>query len=715
MTEDPKMFYEFGDFRLDPHEKVLWRDGQVANVTPKAIETLLVLVENPGRIISKEEIFRRVWPNSFVEEANLTHHIFRLRKHLGETEETKFIETVPKRGYRFTAKVNNRLTSESLASIPRTKRSFAVLASAGLLAIAVVTGLVWLKFGVASTKNQVESAKPEDAGPMTITRVTNSGKSAAPTISRDGKFIAYVSYVSGTALVVRETGTNIETQLVAPADHTLGLAAFSPEGTTIYYVVFDKNDPKGALYKNSILGGEPKRVLGDLNSMFSLSADGRRAAFYRNDTEHGQTKVIIAELDGSGAEQTILTLNDAERAKGGPPAFSPDGKMLALALTEGTVTPGVRTLGMFTCDLNGEIKALTEERWLEVGMINWMPDASGIVFVGRRPRIGNQIYSLSYPNGELRRITKELGSYGNYGMGITSDGTTMVADIWESSAQLWRTAADGTTGRSTQLTSGDSEGTRGLTSFPDGEIVYSSRTGFDYDLWALHDAGGQREGKPLTSDAFFEIDAAASPDGKFVVFASDRAGGQHLFRIDRNGSNLRQLTSGEGFDNRPDITPDGNWIVYASWLNNQSRIWKIPIDGGTPIQITNHDSLAPDVSPDAKLIACTFPSDSRAKTARLDIVSFESGEIVKSFQVLPFDYTYNTVRWTPSGDAIVFNKNEKNIGNLWKQNIAGGDPQPFTDFKSQLILNYAFSQTGKDLLLSRGDTKVTVVLLKHFR
>ena len=199
-----------------------------------------------------------------------------------------------------------------------------------------------------------------------------------------------------------------------------------------------------------------------------------------------------------------------------------------------------------------------------------------------------------------------------------------------------------------------------------------------------------------------------------MVFASDRAGGQHLFRTDRNGSNLQQLTFGEAFDHKPDISPDGRWVVYAASVNNRSRIWKVPIEGGTPVQITNHESVAPTVSPDGKFIACVFPSDSRANKARLDIVSFETGEIVKSFQILAFDYNYNSTRWTPSGDAIVFLKNEKNVGNLWKQNISGGDPQQLTDFKSQSILNFVFSHSGKDLILSRGDTKVNVVMLRNF-
>src|SRR5690242_16595531 len=95
--------YEFGPFRLDMNERVLLRDGQIAPLTPKAFDTLVVLVENNGHVLEKEELLKAVWPDTFVEEATLAQNIFTLRKVLGK--EPSYIETIPKRGYRFTANV----------------------------------------------------------------------------------------------------------------------------------------------------------------------------------------------------------------------------------------------------------------------------------------------------------------------------------------------------------------------------------------------------------------------------------------------------------------------------------------------------------------------------------------------------------------------------------------------------------------------------------
>jgi DNA-binding winged helix-turn-helix (wHTH) protein/TolB-like protein/tetratricopeptide (TPR) repeat protein len=98
--------YQFGPFRLDTQEQRLLSDGRPVQLTPKSFELLRVLVENPGRLLSKDELLKLVWPDSYVEEGNLSHHVFALRKALGdEKASTQYIETVPRRGYRFIADV----------------------------------------------------------------------------------------------------------------------------------------------------------------------------------------------------------------------------------------------------------------------------------------------------------------------------------------------------------------------------------------------------------------------------------------------------------------------------------------------------------------------------------------------------------------------------------------------------------------------------------
>jgi TolB-like protein/DNA-binding winged helix-turn-helix (wHTH) protein/Flp pilus assembly protein TadD len=118
MSQAAKHLYEFGPFRIDPSEGLLLRDGQPIPLAPKAFEALLLLLESSGHLIDKEVLMQKLWPNSFVEDANLSKYIFTLRQALGDGEVgQKYIETVPKRGYRFVAPVQ-KLVAESVEQAP---------------------------------------------------------------------------------------------------------------------------------------------------------------------------------------------------------------------------------------------------------------------------------------------------------------------------------------------------------------------------------------------------------------------------------------------------------------------------------------------------------------------------------------------------------------------------------------------------------------------
>jgi len=106
MSKEPFNCYQFGPYRLDPNEGRLLRNGEPVPLTPKAFETLVVLVQRSGHLVEKDELMKLLWPDSFVEESNLNQHVWTLRKTLGENKAgNEYIETVPKRGYRFMAEV----------------------------------------------------------------------------------------------------------------------------------------------------------------------------------------------------------------------------------------------------------------------------------------------------------------------------------------------------------------------------------------------------------------------------------------------------------------------------------------------------------------------------------------------------------------------------------------------------------------------------------
>src|SRR5262250_3076380 len=138
MLQSAQVLYEFGPFRLDPSQDLLLEGTRKIPLTPKAYQTLLVLVENRGRTLGKDELLQKIWPDAFVEEATLAQNIFTLRKQLRDDRDTAlYIETVPKRGYRFVAEVHEvKATIDPTQLRPRVPRSTVVTAGIVLGVIA---------------------------------------------------------------------------------------------------------------------------------------------------------------------------------------------------------------------------------------------------------------------------------------------------------------------------------------------------------------------------------------------------------------------------------------------------------------------------------------------------------------------------------------------------------------------------------------------------
>jgi TolB-like protein/DNA-binding winged helix-turn-helix (wHTH) protein/Flp pilus assembly protein TadD len=176
MSQQDNHSYEFGRFRLKTAERVLLREGELVPLTPKVFEILVTLVEHGGQVVAKDDLMKRVWPNTFVEEGNLTQNISLLRKALGETPGgVQFIETVPRRGYRFVADTSQswapsasvpktRVDSSPLVSIPNTparatrvKRTPLFAVAAGVVVIGII-GVIYLTgWGAAGSPEAIQS------------------------------------------------------------------------------------------------------------------------------------------------------------------------------------------------------------------------------------------------------------------------------------------------------------------------------------------------------------------------------------------------------------------------------------------------------------------------------------------------------------------------------------------------------------------------------
>ena len=152
MFDKIKYFYEFDEFRLDAGNQGLWREGKLVSIPPKVLETLLLLVEKRGEIVSREDLMEMIWKDTFVEEGNITYTVSLLRKTLDEHDKNHFIQTIPKRGYRFTADV--REVSENGKIVPIVQNndfsrdSAAIITSQGVTPTAPKAQIRWHFIGI---------------------------------------------------------------------------------------------------------------------------------------------------------------------------------------------------------------------------------------------------------------------------------------------------------------------------------------------------------------------------------------------------------------------------------------------------------------------------------------------------------------------------------------------------------------------------------------
>jgi Tol biopolymer transport system component len=218
--------------------------------------------------------------------------------------------------------------------------------------------------------------------------------------------------------------------------------------------------------------------------------------------------------------------------------------------------------------------------------------------------------------------------------------------------------------------------------------------------------------KQLTRDAGANILPKISPDGRYIVFASNRAnkGAFNIWRMAMDGSNPIQLTHGSG-ESGPACTPDGLWVVYSKGgpdvLNAEKTLWKITIDGGEPVQLTNAPSNGAAISPDGALIACWHKQDATSPWP-LAIIPFAGGPPIKFF-----DAPRNPIlwpRWTPDGQEVSYIDSREGVSNIWSQPISGGPPKQVTQFTSELIDGFDWFRTGQ-LVCSRLHHVQDVVLI----
>jgi serine/threonine protein kinase/Tol biopolymer transport system component len=532
-----------------------------------------------------------------------------------------------------------------------------------------------------------------------ITRLTTTGNVRNTAISPDGRYMAHTVFEGGReSLWMRQVDSGAQVQVVPPTEVSYAELVYSHDGNFLYY--FAEANGERAFYKMPTLGGPAQKLIADIGPNvhhIRPSPDGSRVVFWHVSKE-GESAIVTANADGSG-KRTLAV----RKAQGGfrvTPTWSPDGKIIACA--EGRFhSHGYQLyVDMIPVDRGSERLTILQNL-AGVEDMAWYGNDHGLIVLAREELGGIwQLWYVPIQGAEAQRITNDLNDY--IGLSLTADSTALVTIQSERLSRIWVSSAPETSGPK-QVISGRYDGADGISWMPDGRLVYTSRIGGSAAI-SIADPDG-RNPKQLTADNHANILPRASPDGRYIVYDANH----HIWRMDTDGGNPRQLTTGDG-ESSADVSPDGRWVVYTALVPRRT-IFKVSIDGGNPVPLTEKYGQFPSISPDGRFIAFHYVDERENPPMGFALMPFEGGPATK---LPPIDPTTPQVRWSPDSRSLLFIKDANGSSNIWSQPIAGGPPKRVTNLKAAQVFHFDVSPEGK-LAMARGVQTQDAVLIRDLR
>jgi len=572
-----------------------------------------------------------------------------------------------------------------------------------VLVVAVLAGAAWYLF-------QRKAEKPGANMQMSKLVTGLKGTPGDVSISRDGKYVVYSVTQDGKAgLWLRQVSQETSIQIVPPAE---GIdfrgTTFSPEGEVIYYVTTpQETDTRGTLYSVPVLGGkEPKKLKENVDGRITLSPDGRQFAFIRWNVEKARSDLVVANSDGGGEDRNIATRSGNDWFEG--LAWSPDGKRIACG--SATITGGL-SASLVTIPVDGgpPTPVGSHKFGNVINSMNWLNDGSGLVVTAAKTVTPNRIvWYVSYPDGNVEQITRDMNSYGD--VGLTADNSTAVMSILQRSSKVWVVGPDG---GARKITNGPNDGAAGIAYFPDGRLIYSALVNDDLNLWVVNADGSGA--KAITSGANGAMYPVVSLDGNTVFFDSFRPDNvSHIWRMNADGSGLTQLTF--AIDFWPVLSRDGKWIVFTAQRGDTGKdsIWKVPIEGGEAKRVSDLQAHTPaSFTVDGKRMMCrVLDMSSQPPRERPALIDVETGKLV---EYLDLPTSADELALSPDGKQIFYVDTRDGIDNLWAKPVGEGQPKQMTKFTDSYLGPFAIAPDGRSFALSRIESTNEIVLVKNFR
>lgn len=550
LGDAPNGVIRFGIFEVDLRAGQLRRKGLKVRLQEQPFQVLAMLLDHPGEVVTREDLHARLWPaDTFVDfDHGLNAAVKRLRDALGDSAENpRFVETLARRGYRFLAPVEFSSGSPVAAAsdrnrlIPSPPKSPWRLAAAGFV-IVLSALVVGLQVGMRASR-ALQPVLPKE------TRLTANSPDAPVylgSISPDGRYLAYID-PRGTFL--REIATDESHALALPEGFRIHHVSWYPDGSHLLAEAIADNDERSGLWNVPLLGGAPRRLVADAEAG-SVSPDGKQLAFLRGD-KFNHSEIWLTGTNGGEPRMAVNVPGFVI----GPPAWSPDSQRFAYL--KDVYWPGYSTedvqIEMYEL-ATGRIDLVLNDYRLQYGLV-WTRD-----------------------NRLLFSRAEEPPNQGE-------------SNVWSMKADTrpgWRWGAP------VRLTSGP-DWKPIINMSADGKQAVFIRTNIAPAVFVADvDAKTREIGRlqRLTMDERQNRPYEWTPDGKSVLYVSDREGTFHIFRQQIGAATPELITGVQGSPNILRLNPERREILYLTEAPRKTADVESGVPSGQNSSVAGHSGTA---------------------------------------------------------------------------------------------------------------------------
>ena len=741
----------FGVFELDPKAGELRKKGMKIRLQGQPVDILIMLLQRPGETVTREELQENLWPaDTFVDfEQGLNNAMKRLRSALDDDAESPhFIETLPRRGYRFIAPVESTGIGNLQVEAPNDGVPKQAPKRSRTLRLAILFGGCALLLGAGFYLYKLRKV-PEPPGQRTLTRVTfDDGLQIGATWSPDGRYIAYSSDRGGKFDIwVQQVSGGDPIQITKRPGHNWQ-PDWSPDGK---YIAYRSEEGDGGIYIVPALGGAGlERKIASFGYYPHWSPDGSQVLFQTHFTVSGHwNRFYVAQLDGSAPREVLAEFIAQNKLSAGSAVWYPDGKRVTVWVGDLSPSPSFWTVPIAGgTGIKLEIapavqRKLTEasgeaEAGLQLGdySFTWSPSGD-VIYFERSYRGARNIWEMTVDPETMRatgidRLTTGPGP--DAAVAVSTDGRRLAFTAKSQRIRTWLFPFDAArghiTGSGEAITSpgrlsGDPtlsrDGTKVAFFVPHGESLGLGFLDVRNEVWVKSLVDGSEV--PVISDDYSRWFPRWSPDGKQLAYE----------RRNRT-TNERQtmLWSSQSHEEKPlgtlfvwDWSPDGKWL-----LGTDGGIWLVPV-AAAPHAETAAQEIAsdpayqlyqPQFSPDGRWIVFEAVADSPNLESTLYVVPTSGGPWT---QITGSKHWDDKPRWSLDGRTIYFVSRRGGFFNVWGIHFdptvgkTVGEPFQVSNFESprlmipQWIPPVGLSLTQDKLVLTMAEESGSIWVLDN--